>query len=152
MSLSTVFSELFASGFPATTVVWAIREGLPLSADEWPKDKVIDLYKLYKEAVDAGNDIISPGNYESGYYMEKNSNYAENDIRVFLSTLYNLSKDGKIDQKFWNIERQSKSGIIQETTGITRTIESTGKAVKWTSILLITGAALYVLYPFIRRR
>lgn len=139
--------------FPTKTVLYAIREGMPLSETEWNRTKVNDLYYLYKDAIEAGKDIVSPGVWSAGDYMVKNSNFEINEIRVFLSTLYNLAQSGEIEQKWWNIPTQSKRTVLPAMdAGITKNVENVSKIVKWGAVLAIIGVVSYLAMPLIVRR
>lgn len=137
--------------FPTNKVLNAIQESLPVSAENWTKLQIDDMYALYLDAVKDGKPIYNPPkDIEAKQYMINNSNYSDSDIRVFLYMLYTLAKDGKIDQKYWNIELQEKRGL--PGLNLDKNITQITGAVKWGSIALVAGAALYLLWPYIKKR
>ena len=139
--------------FPTKTVLYAIREALPVSHTEWNRTKVNDLYFLYKDAIDAGKDVVSPGNSSARDYMIKNSNFDVNEIRVFLFTLYDLAQNGEIEQKWWNIPTQENRTVLTAMdSGITKNVKNVSRIVKWGTVLAILGVVSYVALPLIRRK
>ena len=140
--------------FPTYAVHRAIVDALPESGDQWTREKINDLYYLYKDAVESGQPVYKTGQTGAANYMSKNSNYSDADIRVFLFVLYRLAENGDITQKWWNIPQQEKRSIIPNMPGkkLEKTVGQVTGAVKWGSIAIVIGIATYFLWPYLKRR
>jgi len=136
--------------FPTSTVLDAMKEGLPADKENWSRAKVNDLYFLYKSGVNEGYPIIKPQQFEVKKYIMENSAYTEADIRVFLYVLYTLAQNGDIETKWWNIPLQSEQGIFPAVGDMAKDLEKWSGAVKWGSIALVFGGVLYLTWPYIQ--
>lgn len=136
--------------FPTSDVLNAVKEALPASAGQWSRTKINDLYFLYKQGVNEGLPIVRPGEFETKDYIMKNSSYSENDVRVFLVTLYLLSQKGDIESKWWNIPLQKEQGLIPSISDMAEDLDKWAGTIKWGSIALIFAGTLYLTWPYIK--
>lgn len=127
----------------------------------WERDKINQLYFVYKDAVlKHGLKSWPDGGSQLVYHIATVSGYPINDIRIFLMNLIYLNeKYNDYFKKFLTIELQQESPPVLENAlqaaaapgGLTRTL----KDVKVIGILVLVGIGIYFTWPLLtgaRRR
>ena len=135
--------------FPTGDVLFTIQKSLPMTADEWNRTKVNDMYFRYKEAIrEKGYKAYSPPDEIAvKQYIIDNTNYSEADIRVFLFTLFKLAGTGDLNQKWWNPTLQKDISDIK-LPGIPDPTDYL-KQLKWVGLIALGGVFLYFSWPFL---
>lgn len=139
--------------FPTITVSNKILRDLNIF---WDHVKINNMYLAYKEAVlDKGMASYPGNNGEVVPYIVQETGYERNDVWIFLVSLIELVEDGKIDEKFLNIELQ-KGTLIDKVEGalpdpITLpNIEGVITALKWVGVVAAVGLGLYLVRPILK--
>ena len=145
----TIASFEIPGTFPSKTMLKALEIQAGATMD-WNIRKVENLYDFYLEAIKAGNPVYGPGKTGSVDYILKNSNYTISEVRSFLVVLYQLAKEGIVDVKYWNVPLQ-ETRSDNPIKNYFSSIDKISGAVKWGSIALVAGTALYFTWPFIKK-
>lgn len=139
--------------FPTMTVAAYITTELH---QFWTSQKINDMYMSYKEAVlDEGLASYPGNNGEVVPYIVEKTGYEKNDVWIFLVSLIELVKEGKIDKKYLNIELQ-RGTILEKVEGaipdptILPDFEKIVKAIKWAGIGTAIVLGLYLVRPVLK--
>ena len=136
-------------GIPGTFPTGEVKERLQeyYASGNWTREKVNQFYDSYRDAVKIhGQPIYDRGQVGVKYFIEQNTNYPLDEITAFLQTIYDLSAEGKIDSRFWDINQQKD--LIPDVGG---NLENILKNVKWIGVLAIVGVGIYFAWPFLKR-
>lgn len=138
--------------FPTGAVKRAIQDNVPSQAGEWNRNKVNDLYLLYKDGIQDGMKPYQQGQTGILTWMRSRTNVPDAQVSMFLYTLYTLAQDGRIDQQYWDIQIQEERAILPNIIpDIPGTITKTLSTVKWVSIAAVVLVGGYYALPFFKK-
>lgn len=130
--------------FPTMTVGIYLRKGYPRY--DWNETIIDTIYGEYEHLVSSGKADPYP-NSKIVDLIATNTGYNAAMIRIFMYVLVEMSKKGLIEPK-WIMQNKKKNDPI---ASINNALQKSATSIKWTGILVITGAVLYFGWPILKR-
>lgn len=149
--------EGFWSGFPAKKVTWKAGEGQP-AATGFSVKMSEDIYTSYRKAILENGyapylwkDEQGNIHHEVKYFVMQDTGFNEFEVTAVLKAIHDLAKDGDIENKFWNVEKQKELPAIPGLASMQELFSQYGKTVKYVSIAVIILFGLYMGWPIIKK-
>lgn len=142
--------------FPTLTVGNYIYDQYYAGTRDWDyTNQMIDnMWYWYKQGINSGLKPYGQGGGAIKNYIVENSGYEARKVILFCAALKALSESGRIDPYYYNVRSASTSPastVRAAVDTVTALPKESLKIFKTAGIILIVGAGIYFLYPWLKK-